>query len=60
MGFMQSKNAPSLYFHPERKIKVPVHVDDPFVISKRKEDTEWFHQELDKLFETKGPTILTP
>ena len=58
MGFIQSKNAPSIYFHPVRKIKVPVHVDDPFVISKQMSDTVWFHKELDKLFETKGPKIL--
>ena len=60
MGFKQSENVPSVYFHPDRDIKVPIHVDDPIVFAKNAEEAEWFHSEINKIFETKGKTELKP
>ena len=60
MGFTQCINMPSIYFHKERKIKVPVHVDDPFAVCKTKADELWFHQEINKHLVTKGMLALQP
>ena len=43
MGFAQCINMPSIYFHKERKIEVPVNVDDPFAVCKTKAGELWFH-----------------
>ena len=59
MGFKEVKNMESMYHHPERKITVPCHVDDPLVKSRGTENREWFHNNINKLFDTKGSKLLS-
>jgi len=54
MGFKEVANLQSVYHHPERKITVPVHVDDPLVKSSSEENKIWFHKTIEELFDTKG------
>ena len=60
LQFLEVQNMESVYFHPVRKIIVPCHVDDPLVKTKSSEDTKWFHDQLEAIFDTKGRSILSP
>ena len=54
MGFKEVKNMESIYHHPEKKITIPCHVDDPLIKARGAEARDWFHEEFNKLFECKG------
>ena len=60
MGLKEVKNMQSMYYHPEKKLTVPCHVDDPLCKSENEEGRKWFHGTLDELFDTKGGKILSP
>eukprot|EP00973_Karenia_brevis_P037899 5227222-Karenia_brevis.AAC.1 len=55
-GFVQGKYSPSTYYHREKDLKTLVHGDD-FVTSGRREETEWFREQLKKRFQIKSQTI---
>ena len=46
------------YYHPDHGVAVPVHVDDPLVISPNSTASDWTHDFMDKHFETKGRSTL--
>jgi hypothetical protein len=60
IGFVELKNAPSIYVNASRRIIMCCHVDDPMVISESAEDEEWIHDEINSEFETNGINRLTP
>ena len=52
-GFRELLNVSSVYFHPEREIIVSIHVDDPLIMAKSKEDEDWFHAKLREFYDVK-------
>ena len=59
LGFREAKNMESVYYHPERKTIVICHVDDPLVKTVSEEETEWFHEQLNRLFQMKEKKVLS-
>ena len=39
-GFRELQNVSSVYYHPERQIIVSIHVDDPLIMTKSKDDED--------------------
>ena len=60
LSFKKIKNMESMYYNAEHQVTVPCHVDDPLVKARGSENTKWFHQEINKLLDTKGERLLTP
>ena len=60
LGFTEVKNAPSVFYHEERRITIANHVDDPLIQTFSIEDEEWILSSLEKAFKTNGRTYLTP
>ena len=58
LGFKEVKNMQSVYYHTEKQITIPVHVDDPLVKARGTDSRDWFHTEINKIFDTKGVRIL--
>jgi hypothetical protein len=59
LGFKKIKNMESMYYNSEHKVTVPCHVDDPLVKARGSENTEWFHNEINKVLDTKGRRTLS-
>jgi len=63
MGFKESYNAPSTYFHPQKRIRISMHVDDPCIVFQKGDqcakDREWFFSTLAKRFTIKQTQKLT-
>ena len=60
LGFKKIKNTESMYYNPEHKVIVPCHVDDPLAKARGSENTEWFHNDINKAMDTKGRRTLAP
>ena len=52
-GFKELLNVSSVFYHAERDIIVSIHVDDPLIMTKSKEDEDWFHAKLRELYDVK-------
>ena len=52
-GFRELLNVSSVFYHPGRDIIVSLHVDDPLIMTKSKEDEDWFHAKLRELYDVK-------
>ena len=52
-GFVELKNVESVYYHPQREILVSIHVDDPLIMTKSKEDEDWFHSKIREHYDCK-------
>ena len=50
VGFSRGRGHPSVFHHPERRIRALVHGDD-YVASGASVDLEWFKSELEKAYE---------
>ena len=52
MGFKECKVTSGVFTHPERDVRVVVHVDD-FLVSGEEHQLQWFHDHLAKKYELK-------
>lgn len=52
-GFRELLNVSSVFYHPGRDIIVSLHVDDPLIMTKSKEDEDWFHAKLREHYDVK-------
>ena len=53
VGRKELLNVSSVFYHAERDIIVSIHVDDPLIMTKSKEDEDWFHAKLRELYDVK-------
>ena len=59
LGFKEIKNIESMYYHPEKKVTISCHVDDPIVKSHSQEACDWFHDSIEKVLDCKSRKILS-
>ena len=59
LGFNEVRNMESVYHHPEKELTIPCHVDDPLVKSRCDENRKWFHENISRMFDTKGEKVLS-
>jgi len=59
LGFKEVSNMESVYHHPEKELTIPCHVDDPLVKSRCEENRKWFHENINRMFDTKGEKVLS-
>ena len=59
LGFKKVRNMESMYRHSEQQLTIPCHVDDPLIKSVTDEGMDWFHTDINRMFDTKGRNMLT-
>ena len=59
LGFKEVRNMESMYHHSEQQLTIPCHVDDPLIKSVTDEGMDWFHTNINRMFDTKGRKVLT-
>ena len=58
--FVEIRNQENMYYHPVRKVLVAVFVDDPLKDAPDEESHRWFHDFMDREFDTNGENRLEP
>ena len=53
LGFVQGKNDPCIFYHPDRQVRLLCYVDDVAIRSANEKGEKWFEFNLNKRFECK-------